>query len=264
MRATPFQTVVKHLTMGQTPRVWSFLISVFGELAQDRGARISGPLLRHITGQIGIKPDAMRVAIHRLRKDGWIDSERQGRTSTYFLTEWGRAQSASASPRIYAAEQAAEAAWFGMFNPGQPMLGKDLDGVWVSSHAVITSAMPDDAQAFATRIPVDTALPQWMTAKICDETTVELSGTFASALATIRPQLTNSPDLTILEIAAIRVLLVHGWRRIVLKTPALPDHVFPDEWQGAACRSGVAGLLTQYPKVELEELEAAVISIPTP
>ncbi|TNF22119.1 MAG: PaaX family transcriptional regulator, partial [Rhodobacteraceae bacterium] len=86
MQPTPFQTVVRHLTRDQAPRVWSLLISVFGDLAQDPGARISGLLLRHMTERIGIKPEAMRVAIHRLRKDGWIDSQRHGRTSVYFLT----------------------------------------------------------------------------------------------------------------------------------------------------------------------------------
>jgi phenylacetic acid degradation operon negative regulatory protein len=104
------------------------LVSVFGELAQDQGSRISGSLLRHITEQIGIKPEAMRVASHRLSKDGWIDSERHGRTSAYYLTKWGRAQSASASPRIYAADQA----WFVMSNPGQPALLEDPLGIWIS------------------------------------------------------------------------------------------------------------------------------------
>ncbi|TNF17581.1 MAG: PaaX family transcriptional regulator, partial [Rhodobacteraceae bacterium] len=62
------------------------MISVFGVLAQDESARIIGPLLRLLTERIGITPAAMRVAIHRLRKDGWIDSQRHGRTSVYFLT----------------------------------------------------------------------------------------------------------------------------------------------------------------------------------
>lgn len=101
MQPTPFENLVKHLTDDQTPRVWSLLLTVFGELAQDQGAHISGLLLRQISERIGIKPEAMRVAIHRLRKDGWIDSKRNGRTSSYFLTDWGRAQSAQASPRIY-------------------------------------------------------------------------------------------------------------------------------------------------------------------
>ncbi|MEP5760757.1 MAG: PaaX family transcriptional regulator C-terminal domain-containing protein [Litoreibacter sp.] len=58
-----------------------------------------------------------------------------------------------------------------------------------------------------------------------------------------------------LEIAALRILIVHGWRRIVLRTPALPDFVFPDHWAGPACRDHVARLLTQLPAQDLAGLE---------
>ena len=100
MQASSFQNLIEQVTFGTTPRVWSLLVTVFGELAQDADAQISGSLLRSLSEHIGIKPEAMRVALHRLRKDGWIDSERTGRTSNYFLTLWGRAQSIAASPRI--------------------------------------------------------------------------------------------------------------------------------------------------------------------
>ncbi|MFP7674814.1 PaaX family transcriptional regulator C-terminal domain-containing protein [Marivita sp. S0852] len=258
MHSTAFQTVVERLTRDQTPRVWSLLISVFGDLAQDQGARISGSLLRHITEQIGIKPEAMRVAIHRLRKDGWIDSERHGRTSVYFLTKWGRAQSASASPRIYTTEQAAEQAWFVMSNPGQPAQTTDTTGVWISSNVLVTSDLPDISQVFVAPLKAETALPHWMTGKICDLSLIRMSGDFASALRDISPYLDASSTFSTLEITVMRVLLVHSWRRIVLKAPVLPDHIFPESWQGTYCRNTATALLARYPKRSLPELEAAV------
>ncbi|MDU9005526.1 PaaX family transcriptional regulator C-terminal domain-containing protein [Sedimentitalea todarodis] len=258
MQTTPFQTVVNRLTKDQTPRVWSLLISVFGELAQEQGSRISGSLLRHMTERIGIKPEAMRVAIHRLRKDGWIDSERQGRTSAYFLTAWGRAQSALASPRIYASEQAADQAWLVMFNPGQPAQNADASGGWITSNVLVTSVPPDLPQVFVAPLGVETALPHWVTGKVCDDTAIRMSREFATALDEMRPYLNASSDFSTFEIAVIRVLLVHGWRRIVLKAPVLPDHVFPDGWRGQICRETVTDLLSQYPKRSLDELEAAI------
>lgn len=238
------------------------MISVFGELTQDKGARISGNLLRHISEQVGIKPEAMRVAIHRLRKDGWIDSERHGRNSAYFLTELGRAQSASASPRIYSPNQAADTASFAMFNPGQPIHHDEPLGVWISSNVLITSANLDTAQTFVTPIHKDTFIPEWMTAKICDENMVEMSAIFAAKLAYIKPHIDGAPDLSILEIAALRVLLIHNWRRIVLKTPLLPDYIFPSDWRGPCCRAGVSELLHKYPRQRLDELETAIADDP--
>lgn len=258
MQITPFQSVVERLTRDQTPRVWSLLISVFGDLAQDPGSRISGSLLRHMTEQIGIKPEAMRVAIHRLRKDGWIDSQRMGRNSAYFLTATGRAQTTRATPRIYASGPAAQKAWFAMSNPGQPTVPEDRPGVWISSNVFVTSDAPDRGQVFVTPIEAGMTLPPWMSSRICDDNTVEMSRQFAAALEDIGPCLEAAPGLSTLEVAAIRILLVHGWRRIVLKAPVLPDHVFPEAWCGPLCRARVVELLARYPKPRLDELEAAI------
>ena len=262
MQMTAFQTVVDHLTQDETPRVWSLLISVFGDLSQDKGARISGSLLRHMTEMIGIKPEAMRVAIHRLRKDGWIESERQGRTSVYFLTARGLAQSTQASPRIYASDQAADQAWLAMTNPGQPAPEDDLPGVWIAPSLMITPVALDSRRFFVTRIDRDATLPLWMTSRICDDATVEMTERFASALDAIQPCLEAAPALSSLESATVRVLLVHGWRRIVLKTPMLPDYVFPANWRGSDCRARVADLLNRYPKQRLDVLEAAIATVP--
>ncbi|WP_187428370.1 Transcriptional repressor PaaX [Roseobacter fucihabitans] len=260
MPTTSFQDISRYLTQDQTPRVWSFLISVFGELAQDTGAKISGALLSRITEEIGIKPEAMRVAIHRLRKDGWIDSLRAGRSSSYFLTPRGRAQSAQASPRIYASGPAADRAWLIMHNPGQSAQPSDMPAAWITSSICITSVVPASAQILAVPLDADTALPQWMTSRVCDDETVEMSKEFATKLEGVNTFLKTAPHLSPLEITALRVLLVHSWRRIILKAPILPDHVFPTSWRGSICRQAVAELLTQYPKRALDELETTTDS----
>jgi phenylacetic acid degradation operon negative regulatory protein len=263
MRTTSFNTVVRNLTEGQSPRVWSLLISVFGDLAQKEGSRISGALLRQLTEAIGIKPEAMRVAIHRLRKEGWIDSQRNGRTSVYFLTAWGRAQSAQATPRIYATGQAADHAWLVMFNPTEPAPKNDLIGAWVSSNVLITSIEPESKQTFVSSLSAQTTVPDWISSKVCEEPTLRMSQDFAKALEQVTRHFTPAPALPLLEVAALRVLLVHGWRRIILKAPLLPDYIFPKKWSGPQCRLKVASLLAQYPTPALDELETAVTSAAT-
>ena len=59
------------------------------------------------------------------------------------------------------------------------------------------------------------------------------------------------------ETAALRVLIVHGWRRIALKVPRLPDHVFPKPWRGPDCRQDMADLLARLPKPSMAALEHA-------
>ena len=89
-----FETAVADLVDPQDQRVWSIIVSLFGDMAQEPGAQISGGALTQIIEPMGIKPEAIRVALHRLRKDGWIESDRIGRVSRHVLSEFGRTQSA--------------------------------------------------------------------------------------------------------------------------------------------------------------------------
>lgn len=253
-----FDSLAGCLTGAQKPTVWSLLVTVFGDLAQDEGARISGAVLGRLTDLIGIKPEATRVALHRLRKDGWIDSRRNGRSSDYFLTEWGRAQSAAATPRIYATTPAATEAWLVLTDPATPAGAKETGGAWVASSMLVTATRPDpeDRTLFATRLDAGDA-PAWMTAKICDPVLAHLSQDLAARLTALDDALRDTGGLDCLQITALRVLIVHGWRRIALKAPALPDHVFPDAWSGAACRALTAELLQRLPRQALADLEGA-------
>ena len=128
---------------------------------------------------------------------------------------------------------------------------------------LITSVAPDIEQLFVAPVDDGTTLPDWMTSKICDDSTIGMSQEFVTALDDLAPLLDTRPDLNTLEIAVIRVLLVHSWRRIVLKVPVLPDCVFPDEWREPVCRAQVAELLSQYPKRRLDELEATMATLPS-
>ena len=102
MPTDPFSENTAALRALGGQRVWSLMISLFGDLAQGAGDRIDGPVLSAIMARQHIKPEAVRVALHRLRKDGWVTSEKSGRIRQHSLTDKGRRESAIASPRIYA------------------------------------------------------------------------------------------------------------------------------------------------------------------
>lgn len=258
MSSASFPSIVSQLTDGQTPRVWSLLVTVFGELAQEDGAQVSGQMLRHISELIGIKPEAMRVALHRLRKDGWTQNQRTGRTSAYSLTDWGRAQSAAASPRIYAARATAACAWLVLCDPARHTQQNESAGIWLNANTQITAQPPQQPDRFSARLDADTPLPDWMKAKICSQQMRETAATFHKTLDALQTQLTTQSHLNLLEQATLRILLVHAWRRIILKTPDLPDFVFPDDWRGLACRAQMVELLAQFPKHDLATLAQAI------
>lgn len=251
MKPTTFQDVAARLTDDQTPRVWSLLVTVFGELAQDEGAKISGTLLGSLTALLGIKPEAMRVALHRLRKDGWIESERDGRKRLHQLTEWGRAQSADATPRIYDLADVRSPVFLVICEAKTAGNVATQSEAWITSQIVVTTRPALYKNAFITQLqPED--LPDWMRQKIIGRATQDQATALLEQMRATHPQ---ADGLSNLEIAALRILIVHSWRRIILRTPALPDFVFPNLWAGPACRARVAHCLNQLPAQSLGDLE---------
>ena len=67
MTSGDFQKTIDALGGDDMPRVWSLIVTVFGDLAQRNGDEIAGPVLGEILAPVGVRPEAMRVALHRLR-----------------------------------------------------------------------------------------------------------------------------------------------------------------------------------------------------
>ena len=246
-----FADLVARLTPAPPPPVWSILVTLFGDLAQVPGTAIDGATLRALTAPMGLSPEAVRTALHRLRRDGWIGSRRAGRGSAHALTAKGRAESAAASPRIYARGQAAERAAMLLADPAAPL--PDLPGCRLGPGLLLTpeGGGPD---ALALPVPPGTALPAWMATRLCPPDLRARAADLAAALADVRAQFDTLPPPAPLQAAILRVLVVHGWRRVVLRQPPLPDHVFPPDWQGARCRALAHDLLARLPVPDVASL----------
>lgn len=261
MSSDDVQKLMVQFTQSRTPRVWSLLVTVFGELAQGQGAQISSSVLGHLCTLMGVKPEAMRVALHRLRKDGWIQSEKLGRSRSYALTQWGLSQSADASPKIYNLEAVPDHAWLVMCDPAQSARDTGIVGTWLSANALITATPPASSDCLATPITQGQSIPEWMIDRICPPEFVQLTAQFHDRLTQLQAGLSQLDNLDVFEISAIRILIVDGWRRIILKTPHLPAYIFPDTWKGTNCRATVTSLLAQYEKQQIDALEDSLTAL---
>ena len=259
-----FDAAVAELTDPQNQRVWSIIVSLFGDLAQERGAKISGGALTRIIEPMGIKPEAMRVALHRLRKDGWIESARSGRASMHFLTDYGRAQSAQVTPRIYDRDPATPESWHLLIAEDGPGI-HTLDDLMLTRHytaigrnvALGAGPLPrncDDLVAFEVTAR---AVPDWLRERLCPPELREACSSLRDAARHAFETRPKDWQPSPLEIATLRTLIVHRWRRVVLRHPDLPPVFFPSDWAGQACRAEVFRLLDTLPRPGLAEVNSA-------
>ncbi|MBY6068711.1 PaaX family transcriptional regulator [Leisingera aquaemixtae] len=254
-----FDATVQQLNDPQNQRVWSVIVSLFGDLAQEKGARISGSALTRIITPMGIKPEAIRVALHRLRKDGWIESTRAGRASVHYLTEYGRSQSAAVTPRIYGRCPAAPSNWHLLIaedGAGQATLDEVLllpsyvavNRTTALGHGPVPRSLDDLMAAEVSSI----AVPDWLKTRLFPDHLREA----CAALQKDLEQISAPPaGLTAAQTGTLRTLIVHRWRRVVLRHPDLPPGFHPGDWSGETCRALVFALLDQLPRPGLTALD---------
>jgi len=259
----PASAAIRTLTEAGDLRTWSLIVTIFGDMARTPGAELPGPVLSEITARIGVKPEAMRVALHRLRKDGWIASRRVGRVSHYRLTASGLAESERATARIFARRTPPPERWHvavaGPLDPGARLalegaMAEHMPiaaGVWLGQGPAPTTLPPGlftiDGSALG--------LPDWLRDGLMPPELARCYAAFDARVARVATHLAGGDaTLALLDRTAIRILLVHGWRRLVLRHAALPDAVFPRGWAGPRVRDRVHGLLDRLGQPTIREL----------
>ncbi|WP_375229373.1 PaaX family transcriptional regulator C-terminal domain-containing protein [Roseobacter sp. S98] len=235
-------------------RVWSLLVSVFGDLAQEDGAAIEGPVLSAIMTAMDVRPEATRVALHRLRNDGWIQSEKTGRTSRHSLTRFGREETVTASRRIYARPEDVCQSWKIIVTDGS----ENREAIATAGFTQIAPRIYAGAEtAQASRdvlILTGDTVPDWVRKTVVSDRLFAEYKSLHSILKDIDASISETDDLPPVSRAVLRCLIVHNWRRLVLRHPALPPALCPDGWRGHDCHVLVSGLLDRIKRPEPEAL----------
>lgn len=213
--------IIDRLHAEGRPRVWSLVITVFGDSVQHRGGEIPTARLQKLLGRIGIEPGAIRTALSRLSADGWVEGRREGRSGIYRLTEKGRRNFGPANAAIFAPIRTEPVkAW--VFDASPEARGLQIAGGCLSPAPA--SGGPEGFRMLGT--------PRQRGAEAIWQALDAKHRMALERLALDLKVLKNGVDDPLDAIAA-RTLLVHNWRRIVLRWPELPAELTPETvWPG--------------------------------
>lgn len=256
MKQDALQSAKDRITSLGTQRVWSLLVTVFGDLAQGEGDEIQGPVLSALMADMHIKPEATRVALHRLRNDNWITSTKHGRTSRHSLTLHGRDLSAAANPRIYGTSQDTATHWqLVMLEHASSQSRETMEAMGFAPlmPRIFIGAGDTKPPENTLSLPADHA-PTWLSAQFEPKDLVLDYATLHSALTQLDRALPLDHGLSARDTATLRCAIVHSWRRLVLRHPDLPRQLYSDDWRGHDCRKLVCTLLDRLPKPNLSDI----------
>lgn len=227
-------------------RTWSLIVTIYGDAIVPRGGSLWLGTLLDILAAFDIGDGVVRTAMSRLATDGLLERTRIGRNSFYRLAEKGRAAFTTATERIYFASPKAfdgrlslaildtgedgerqqwslEASGFGQLVPGVMIApGKTVHGP--AGAILLTAGVEEnDARSLAARAwPVGTLARRYRR--------------FVEELGPVADHLDGADALDGLPSLVVRTLLVHQYRRVILRDPLLPEGLLPPDWPGVRAR----------------------------
>ena len=241
--------------MGQ-PTAWSVIMTVFGDAVVPRGGAIWTGSLIEIMALLGFNGGVVRTALSRLVADGWLESARDGRRSYHHLTAHGLDATMSAARRIYRTEPPA---WNGTWDIAiaastDPAERTDVRRTLarlgfgtVSSETLlrpVTSATPHAevrGMLFVRGPGRDADAGPQIAARAWDLESIAASyQRLGERLGPILRAAPGASDADPANTLAARILLIHEFRRVVLRDPDLPAELLPRDWPGFSIRQSVA------------------------
>lgn len=227
----------------------SALFDLYGDHLADRDDWAPVAAVVRLLGAVGIEAPAVRTAVSRLCREGWLEAQERDGQRGYAATPSAQRRLAAAWQRIY---RSGEPGWDGRWHVvvlrervGErsrrarltasleylgyarlaadtwvaPRESEELDGVLASAGVLITTRLQSTLDGDGAALAADL----WDLDHLADSYSEFL--TWADDLIA---QLTDEPR----RVFAVRTELVHRWRKFLFSDPGLPPSLLPHDWAG--------------------------------
>lgn len=239
----------------------SLLFDLWGDYIQHVADEVSSSTLATLMAPFGVSESAMRQAVSRTIRQGWLQSRRVGGRSSYSLTPNGQKRITVASRRVYNPE---ERSWDGFWRVLSYSVPEDLrerrddlrrelawtgfgplaPGLWISPNP-----LEDAALDLIRRYDLDLYVHLFRATHVGPHSAKELvascwdvagiGGHYRRFIEEWLPRLQEQADRVELDDVGCyveRLSLVHEYRKFLFVDPGLPAELLPPEWLGDDAR----------------------------
>lgn len=268
--STALNTILDNFQQRRPLRAGSLIITIYGDSLMPRGGEVWLGSLINVLEPFGLNPRLTRTAVFRLTQDDWLQAKPIGRRSYYQVTESGRASFTQAFKRIYASTSPdwhgewtvamlsmldnderrlirQKLSWLGFGQVGPQTMMHPSANVADVEKILRNNQLQDKVMLIHGLNQGDKVTPAMLEQiKSCWDLK-SLGQDYQSFLDMFRPLLQELGEQSISDEQAFqaRTLLIHEYRRIMLKDPLLPDELLCTNWNGRAARQLCANLYQQ-------------------
>ena len=255
--------MVQALLERLSPKAKSLIFTVYGDAISHRGGNAALGSVIALLAPLGLVERTVRTSMHRLAQEGWLQTRAHGRRSDYRLTESGAHRVNAAHERIYRQSQRPwDGQWTFVALGAAPLAAAERERLqrelgWLGfgqlAGGVLLHPDPEEdalrallAEVGRQVLVVRGPAASWIAPEVCQGVvragwdTDRLAANYEAFLDAFRPvwqALEHEDAIEPGHAFAIRTLLMHGYRRALLRDPMLPDELTPRGWPGAAARA---------------------------
>jgi phenylacetic acid degradation operon negative regulatory protein len=240
----------------------SMLFTIFGEYVRHYEGEIWVGSLTRLLGEFGLSEQAVRAAISRMLRQGWLTSRKVGNRSYYSMSVRGQKRLNEAAARIY--KQDGEAGWQGHWcitsytipeerRSLRDQFRKELSwmgfGMLTNSTWISPNDLGDHVKELTETYEIkeyveifDAVHMGWSKSKQLVEkcwNLAEINTAYKEFIETFEPQyeelqksLKEKEEIPDSFCFVTKTQLVHQYRKFLFIDPDLPTELLPDLWYG--------------------------------
>ena len=249
---------VQRTLSADPPRAKSLIVTVWGDALAPHGGVVWLAGLIRLMAPFGINDRSVRTSVFRLARDGWISASSHGRASRYRLTRDGARRFDDAYRRIYdrppedwhglwelvlvnavtPAQRRAlrdELAWAGFGALGPANFIRPLDPARaLPSILAVAGSYAGIIVAQASDLPGQRPLVHEVERAWDLRTLAADYRRFLQRFGAVIERFRAAGEHDPAQCFVVRTMLIHAYRRVLLRDPLLPAALLPLDWPGAA------------------------------
>lgn len=237
----------------------SLLFDLWGDYIQHVGGEVRASTLGVYVAPFGVSEVALRQALSRMTRQGWLEVRKAGGRTSYSLSARGRRRLVDASRRVY---HPVDLPWDGQWRmlvysipealrSRRDDLRRELvwtgfahlaPGTWISPNPLEEAAselvhrygIEPYTSLFLSR-HVGPGTPQELVQRCWDLAAIQ--GSYSRFLAHWTPRMAAGVgSMTDAECFVEQIELVHDYRKFLFVDPGLPIELLPEQWRGHDAR----------------------------
>ena len=275
-------------------RTGSLIITVYGDSIAPRGGSLWIGSLIQLLADFGPNQRLVRTSVSRLANAHWLQSKQLGRRSFYSLSDVGRNRIDEAGKRIYGGPRERwSGSWCmilltGVDAPARERIRKELTWLGFGAFSTNLLAHPEPDMASVEQHLKELGCAQdviVIDGRIHDSRPADplqqlvhsswqlesLEERYLGFIEHFRPVYQAARRVRSIDSRVafqLRTLLIHEYRKILLRDPVLPRELLPATWDGAAayqlCRNIYALVFEAADRYLTEHVETLGGALPPP